>query len=708
MNKGAYAVLNITKILTIGAATAGKTCTKHYIFDKPPPGQYTSTDVFESMERHYAYYSAVVDPQDPCEWKIATLDRTLAMIKNSIISKESLMLIDNKLGFPPTASTTDTQVSAEGPDSPPTASITDTQVSAEGPDSPPPASTTDTQVSAEGSEDVRSVTWKQSHAIKQLLHAKISGEVVNVRWIHFIDGGGKSEYLELLPTLVSNATVTIYVIDLSRKPDEYCNDFFTINDRPQGPRKTSLTGKELFERFWKTICSQQDDIKCKVMFVGTHTSSPGAKGNLKEWNKLISLLWRKHRADKVIIIMATPSCIVHAIDANSRGDYEQKAAKDMRKKLTECCIEKKVAIAEFLIEEDLKSSSQARENNGILKYSECQEITKHYATENTLKKALQYFHELNEYFYFPGEQLVFTKPHILVQIISKLIKVANHCRSDSGTGAGIKLKFWKFGLISDNDLKEILNYKDLPGEESTKETATNKYYRRGVFEGKQLLTVLQNLTIAAYCADSSAYIVPCVLPPYTKDDDLNKVTREFMKENPPLLFTSTKDREGKRGSIPRGLFYGLVTHLIDNCEWKIHSENEQNYQTLIVFEIYRMYKLVLVEDFKLSCIRVHAHQRTDKQVRLKIRKDIADGVKTISKKFYGTENDSTMCQNVSFICSYIHSEENKLLHIANVKSHKTDAKMRRLVCEKDSVHVKFAEYQYGWLHEDEDPRSPGI
>ena len=42
----------------------------------------------------------------------------------------------------------------------------------------------------------------------------------------FVNGGGQSEFLELLPALVSNVTVTIYVIDLSRKPDNFCNDFF--------------------------------------------------------------------------------------------------------------------------------------------------------------------------------------------------------------------------------------------------------------------------------------------------------------------------------------------------------------------------------------------------------------------------------------------------------------------------------------------------
>ena len=78
-------MLNITKILTIGAATSAK----HYFFDLLPPNQYTSTDVCDPMERHYC--SAVVDPNDPCKWKIATLDMTLAMIKDSIISKEKLI-----------------------------------------------------------------------------------------------------------------------------------------------------------------------------------------------------------------------------------------------------------------------------------------------------------------------------------------------------------------------------------------------------------------------------------------------------------------------------------------------------------------------------------------------------------------------------------------------------------------------------------------
>ena len=49
LNKGAYVVLNITKVLTTGAATAGKICTKHYIFDKPPPDQYTIVQMCSSQ-----------------------------------------------------------------------------------------------------------------------------------------------------------------------------------------------------------------------------------------------------------------------------------------------------------------------------------------------------------------------------------------------------------------------------------------------------------------------------------------------------------------------------------------------------------------------------------------------------------------------------------------------------------------------------------
>ena len=607
-------------------------------------------------------------------------------------------------------------MSAEGSDSPPTASTTDTQVSAEGSDSPPTANTTDTQVSAEGSEDVRSVTQKQSHTIKQLLDAKISGKVFNVCWIHFVDGGGQSEFLELLPALVSNVTVTIYVIDLSMKPDEHCNDFFTIKNLPQGTRKTSLTGKELFERFLKTICSQKDDKKCKVMFVGTHYDNAAEReSNLKEWNGLIQVLWNEYIADEVEIIKTTQNSIVHAINANSPGDNEQKAL--MRKQLTECCIEKNVAIAEFLIEEDLKSSplAQKKENNGILTYSECQKITKQYATENTLKKALQYFHELSEYFYFPGEQLVFTKPHILVQIISKLIKVANYCRSSPGSG--IALKFWKFGLISDKDLNEILKYKDLPGEENTEGNATNKYYRPGVFEGKQLLMVLQNLSIAAhyarspgycarllaycarspaYCARSPAYFIPCVLPPCTKPNDMNEDTRNFMMKNPPLLLIFKKDKGGKISSIPRGLFCGLVTYLIDKCTvaWEFRPVKTQNYRTLIEFQR-GDYRIVLEENFEY--IQVYAAQSAPK---FKIRQEIVNSINAICTKFFSTKCASTIEPDAFFMheCKCSTSK-----HITKVKYNTKDEPM--LFCNDCNQEEPCTEDQIGWL---EDLQSSGM
>jgi hypothetical protein len=704
LDKGAYVELNVTKVLTTGAATAGKTCTKHYIFGLPPPGQYTSTDACDPMERRY-YDSATVDPESSCTWNISTLSTTLDMIKNSIDPKFNdrfglnILKYDPKLRFdvsPPTASTTGTQVSIEGV----------------------PASLVHPKAKA-----VYSVTQEQTDEIKKLLDSNISDKVLNVHWIHFVDGGGQSEFLELLPALVSNVTVTVYVIDLSKEPDEPCNDYFTINDQPQlqGRKKTYLTGKELFERFLKTICSQKDDRKCEVMFVGTHyrDGSPErnegddkSDKNLEKWNQLIRVLWSEYKADKVKIVRTTHiNGYVHAISANSRNNDVELIAEDMRKELTKCCVERRVAIAEFLIEEALKSSSEAQNNKGILTYPECQRITKQYATENVLKKALQYFHELNEYFYFPDEGLVFTKPCVLVQIISKLIKVADRCRIDPVYG--ISRKFWIFGLVSISDKKSsihidnILNCEDLPDEDNTKGKAADLYYVTRVFEGEQLLRVLKSLSIAAYSTNQSAYFIPCVLPPCTKPDDINVDTRNFMIENRPLLLTFKKDKEGRKGSIPRGLFCGLVTHLIDTCKWEIHFENEQNYRTLIEFVILEKHKLVLVEDFKLTCIRVHADRDTDKQVRLKVREDIANGIKVVCKKFYGTESDSTMCPNASFKCSCSRSKENELSHIANVVSHETNAVERRLVCEINKKKIEFTEDQYDWLLKVEDPRSSG-
>ena len=61
---------------------------------------------------------------------------------------------------------------------------------------------------------------------------------------------------------------------------------------------------------------------------------------------------------------------------------------------------------------------------------------------------------------FHMKVLFLQKPGVLVQIISKLIKVANCCRSDYSS----HMKFWKFGIISNEDLKEILDYR-LPDEE---------------------------------------------------------------------------------------------------------------------------------------------------------------------------------------------------------------------------------------------------
>ena len=53
IGKGATIKLTITKILTTGTAGTGKTCTKHYLFNRKPPERHNSTPAFEISDRHY-------------------------------------------------------------------------------------------------------------------------------------------------------------------------------------------------------------------------------------------------------------------------------------------------------------------------------------------------------------------------------------------------------------------------------------------------------------------------------------------------------------------------------------------------------------------------------------------------------------------------------------------------------------------------------
>ena len=664
-------MLHITKVLTTGAATAGKTCTKHYIFDKPPPGQYTSTDLFESMGRHYAYYSAVVDPNDPCEWKIATLVDTLSLVKNYIRSDNQDINFNHELGFPELYEVqTDTSFSL--------------------------LTTSNEQVHP--NLETQS-SMRESDTIKKLLdpNLKLSGEILKLRWIHFVDGGGQSEFLELLPALVSNVTVTIYVIDLTKKPSDFCADHFTISDRPQGKGRTHLTGEQMFERFLKTFFSQKDDEIYKVMIVGTHWNNHNNAHKIcVEWENVIIKLCKEHnqKKEKVQLLKGSDGSNINKIEANCRdksSNQQQTEAKHIRQELVHHFIEKPVAIAHFLIEEDLKSSDLAKKHKGILSYSECISITKQYATEKTLEEALQYFHELNEFFFFKHEGLVFTDPGVLVKMISNLIKVANDNRGDSSC----HVRFWKSGKIAVKNVKNLLD-RDL--------LSHFRHDQHIEFGEKELLKVLQNLFIAAPTnSDCSEYFIPCVLPPCMKVDNIctsmfpclkkNKSnTTEFMKDSLPLLVTFEDIQ-----AIPRGLFCGLVTYLIDKKEWKIHEENDQNYRTLIVLAIPKLSRYVVLED-KFKFLRVYVAPETRECERMVIRTHIASGVEEVSKRFYGNSiktEDALECP-----CPH----RNKELHAAVI------TKKEGLSCKnflRTICYCKFTEDQLKWLKEDEMPQQTG-
>ena len=169
-----------------------------------------------------------------------------------------------------------------------------------------------------------------------------------------------------------------------------------------------------------------------------------------------------------------------------------------------------------------------------------------------------------------------------------------------------------------------------------------------------------------------------------------------MNTNHPLLFTF------KRGIVPQGLFCGLVTYLIDKCDWKFRQQSDQNYRTQVEFKV-SSNKLVLVEKFKF--IQVHIAPHATSSACLQIRKDVVDGVETICEKFYRSKDNSIINPYyASFECSCSSSDEP---HVASIAPATDTVKEPLLVCKNTDEPIEFIDYMYKWLQENEDPRLQG-
>ena len=626
LEKEGYVELTTSKILITGAAGSGKTCTKHILYKLPPPGERVSTELLEEMDRAYvareidhdlAYFTPT-ESESEYDWIIVHSDSHIQRIE--LYSMLAATVSDERdIGYPRKVRKVDNSPTDYGQNEP-----------APSYDSPDVMQTSQHQptVSSNG---------------KKLLLEKMNdprnvGNCIHqVHWIHFLDSGGQSAFHDILPAFVHNISVVIFVLKLSEAMDKQPFDDYYEGDKPIGDSKRSpYQVKEILKSIIQSMCSSKN---CgKLLIIGTHFDKvlPDSEEPVEAKDDILKSLLNSSELNMLDVLCRgniDKGEIMFLLNAKDQDDESKKGAKAIRESIVKNggYIKQKIPISWFLLEEDLRMKCLGRKH-GILNKTECQPIADSLKIKN-LSAALEYFNSLNIFLYFPNSQrpgrlsnLVFTKPQVVVTIISIFVKKAYKLR-DEGAKNKLCNSYVKTGQFTVDFIQQ------------EKEIIDDFIDNEVGFEITEMIELLC-ITFVIAPINESKYFIPCILECCPPDEIRKEISTQCVA---PMVIKLPGE------CVPRGFFCGLVCSLLSR--WKLHCTGgklAEVFKNFIRFDIEKEgYNIAIVDAF--FYISIHVFGKCGRKGCNKIQSLVRASVKEIIAQ-HNYENNVLPDDDILFLC----------------------------------------------------------
>ena len=667
LEKEGYVELTMSKLLITGAAGSGKTCTKHILYKLPPPDERISTELLEQMDRAYvargidhdiAYFSESTE----FNWIVVHSDdhKLYSMLAETVSKAKSSI----KIGYHKTVHNS------------PTAQQRATSSSSLGENnSPPPVQTSQHQPIVHESDGKKLLLKKMSDptAVGKCIH--------QVHWIHFLDSGGQSAFHDILPAFVHNISVVIFVLKLSEAMDEQPFDDYYEGDKCIGDTKRSpYQVKEILKSMIQSICSEKN--RSKLLIIGTHSDKVSTRESLRDKNAILKSLLHSFVGHDQLDVLCHGSFdeedILFALNAKDQDEKSKGVAKIIRERIVKSCKcteTLKIPISWFLLEEDLRMSGMQREH-GIISKTECQPVADNLHIAK-LSDALEYFHSLNIFLYFPSPKLsnlVFTKPQIVVTIVSRFVKIAYKFRGELTNTQFINYskqgQFTKELILQEDDIAHFIDHNI-------------------GFEIEQMVELLRITFVVAPISEEK-YFIPCVLD-YCPPEDIKKLVSS--QSIAPMVIKLPGE------CVPHGFFCAFTCSLLS--QWKLHridDEFTKVFKNFIHFDIEGVgYSVAIVDSF--FYISVHVFGSCGRKGCSKIQELVKASVKEIITK-HNYENNVFRNDSVLFLCPCDKEPE----HFARVifeENLELDQELLRLKCALQDQPLDLTKEHAVWLAEEQ-------
>ena len=629
-NEG-HVELDISKVIITGAAGCGKTCTKLLLYKLPPPEQRQSTELIEPMDRAYVNEEAVsiVDKHDiniygvkhdiayheesdnEYEWIVveAGSETLYGMLAATVDSKECRYERKAKQDQSERHAPAQELVStpAEETFQP---SKFESLPTAKSPSYLPPIEETTVKrrpnFERQNSEARRSL-------LLQLKNLDQKGVCVHrVRWIHLVDSGGQSQFHDILPTFLHHTSVIIYVLKLSETLDEQpLDDYYDKGQCVGDSRRAHYQVEQILKgviqsAYYEKHSKNNEKHTTKLLIIGTHKDQETEKESINAKNSKLKMIFAPFVGSKQLEVLChgdyNAEDIIFPLDAMKRNKESLCTGRDIRKRIINKGSKRvKVPISWFLLEEDMRSVGDQKKN-GIVTVWECGKLANEINVLQ-LKNALEYFHYLNIFLYFPHTPLsniVFTNPQIVVTIVSAFVKEA-------------------YQKVTDTEFKDFSER-----GEFTKEFVKTKLSRFLVpdaeFEEAEMIELLKITLVIAHI-EEGRYFMPCVLPHCSLDD--------FEKERKELRISPVVVKlPGGTQCVPRGFFCALVCGLMQ--KWKLRKKGGKLtdiFKNFVQFTVKDRVHVTIADTF--FYVEIHVHGDAVIDICKAIFKHIGEALKRV-------------------------------------------------------------------------------
>ena len=567
-----YVKTRIGKVLVMGSAGSGKTCTVNVLLGKPSPKKRISTPL--------ATRPVTVSRVDASssKWKTITPSERKKNLSEAVAAQSSQPLSSHrqqersKVTSPPKSAKLRSLSPAAFNKKQRTRNNQKTHPEQAQSEKRAKSSTVTRPVTVSSlSESIDTSSPLVDELASLIDHSQSQKEYCGDDLVQITDSGGQPQFHEMLPNFLHRTDVFIFVFKLSENLDnhttiEFYNDEGNRLCLPYISKKTNI---QVFKHCVRTMQSykKKSGKAPRIVLVGTHRDKEDEAIESREAKekKFAEILLPTFQEEVVYSSFhGSDRKLIHAINAVEPDEVDQAVTS----KICDLIMSEGVDLVNVpvrwnALEIALQIFGEAHKRT-VLSKEECwKEARKLHFDNESFEAALDYFHNLNILFYFKVSlpNIVFVDPQVLLDKATELVMVSHQLKHGSSVETQISQKrgsqkFQDHGLLT----IDFLSYSEF-----------KQHYVEGIFTPKELTKLFQDLLLFANFSNSE-YFMPALLKTSDKIAEYRVSEASESKACPLIVIFSD--------GVPQlGMFCSAIVSLlcpIKKSPWKLKLDKKSH------------------------------------------------------------------------------------------------------------------------------------